>query len=92
MIELLNYFSSFRANIRDAAAKASRHLLDDPDIEVISHNLEHLQRGLTLYEARHDKGYSLTDCISMNVMRDFRIQRVLMHDKHFAQEGFEILL
>jgi predicted nucleic acid-binding protein len=39
-----------------------------------------------------DKGYSLTDCISMNVMRDRGINDVLTQDKQFAQEGFNILL
>jgi predicted nucleic acid-binding protein len=48
--------------------------------------------GLTLYEARLDKSYSLTDCVSMVVMQQEEIQEVLTHDKHFAQEGFTILL
>lgn len=39
-----------------------------------------------------DKGYSLTDCISMNVMRAQGMAEVLTHDGHFAQEGFTILL
>ena len=48
--------------------------------------------GLALYEARPDKGYSLTDCISMNVMRAHNLSDVLTHDDHFQQEGFTILL
>ena len=50
------------------------------------------ESGLALYKSRLDKGYSLTDCVSMVVMRQERIQEVLTHDKHFAQEGFTILL
>jgi predicted nucleic acid-binding protein len=40
---------------------------------------------------RSDKGYSLTDCISMIIMRQMGIAEVLTHDKHFTQEGFSIL-
>lgn len=48
--------------------------------------------GLDLYGARPDKGYSLTDCISMQTMRDRGIVEVLTHDHHFEQEGFVLLL
>ena len=41
---------------------------------------------------RPDKEYSLTDCISMSIMRRHNIREVLTHDRHFAQEGFEPLL
>jgi predicted nucleic acid-binding protein len=45
-----------------------------------------------LYPARLDKGYSLTDCISMNVMRRDGLSEVLTNDEHFTQEGFRCLL
>jgi hypothetical protein len=48
--------------------------------------------GLALYEARPDKGYRLTDCISMETMRAEGISGILTHDNHFMQEGFTILL
>jgi uncharacterized protein len=48
--------------------------------------------GLTLYDSRLDKEYSLTDCVSMEVMRSRGIREVLTHDRHFAQEGFSPLL
>lgn len=47
--------------------------------------------GLTLFKNRFDKGYSLTDCISMMTMKKLNIVEVLTHDKHFTQEGFVIL-
>ena len=43
--------------------------------------------GCRLYEARCDKGYSLTDCISMVVMRREGLSEVLSNDKQFTQEG-----
>ena len=45
-----------------------------------------------LYQARPDKGYSLTDCISMEVMRREGLSEVLTNDEHFTQEGFTCLL
>ncbi len=47
--------------------------------------------GLGLYEARPDKDYSLTDCISMETMRARGLTDALTADHHFAQEGFTIL-
>ncbi|MGA2579262.1 MAG: hypothetical protein ABSH24_24895 [Bryobacteraceae bacterium] len=46
---------------------------------------------MALYEARPDKGYSLTDCISMQTMRKERLTEVLTNDGHFEQEGFRAL-
>ena len=48
--------------------------------------------GLALYERRPDKKYSLTDCITMNVMKREGIKEILTNDHHFAQEGFVRLL
>jgi uncharacterized protein len=47
--------------------------------------------ALALYEARPDKGYSSTDCRSMNAMKSNGLMEVLTHDHHFTQEGFTIL-
>jgi len=47
--------------------------------------------GLSLYRARPDKAYSLTDCISMQTMRCEGLTDVLTNDHHFTQEGFRIL-
>ena len=44
-----------------------------------------------LYANLLDKGYSLTDCVSMSVMKQMGIYEILTHDKNFAQEGLTIL-
>jgi predicted nucleic acid-binding protein len=46
---------------------------------------------MALYGARPDKGYSLTDCISMQTMRKEGLTEVLTNDRHFEQEGFRAL-
>jgi predicted nucleic acid-binding protein len=47
--------------------------------------------GIELYRARPDKGYSLTDCISMITMRREGLTEALTNDRHFEQEGFRTL-
>ena len=47
--------------------------------------------GLDLYIQRPDKGYSLTDCTSMQTMRREGLIDVLTNDRHFEQEGFPAL-
>ena len=48
--------------------------------------------GLERFEDRQDRGYSLTDCMSMVLMETEEIQEVLTSDKHFRQAGFTILM
>jgi len=49
-------------------------------------------RSLAFYKARPDKGYSLTDCGSMLLMRERRLSEALTTDRHFEQEGLVALL
>jgi predicted nucleic acid-binding protein len=50
------------------------------------------RRGLALYDARPDKDWSLTDCISFVVMADEGLTEALTGDRHFEQAGFKSLL
>jgi predicted nucleic acid-binding protein len=47
---------------------------------------------LELHERRPDKQWSLTDCISFEVMREHGITTALAYDEHFVQAGFDALL
>lgn len=78
--------------LRELAASSIRIALDAPDTLVIPQTRDLFLDGLALYEARPDKHYSLTDCISMSVMRSSGIADVLTNDEHFAQEGFNVLI
>jgi predicted nucleic acid-binding protein len=49
-------------------------------VEVIPGDHEMFLAGISLYDARDDKSYSLTDCISMNVIHDRGINDVLTQD------------
>ena len=67
-------------------------ILTDEDVTVLPQTRQTFLEGLALYENRLDKGYSLTDCISMNACRTEGITEVLTNDHHFAQEGFVVLI
>jgi predicted nucleic acid-binding protein len=58
---------------------------------VIPQSRESFRSGVALYGARPDKGYSLTDCISMQTMRKEGLTEALTNDRHFEQEGFRAL-
>ncbi len=92
LIEVLNYFCEFRAGIkRYVTASIKRYLVEDK-IDVVLCSSEQFRAGLDFYSTRLDHGYSLTDCVSMNIMNEHGIREVLTNDDHFEQEGFRILL
>ncbi len=90
-VETLNFFSEFRMEAKGHAAETIEKFASNPRTDVIEQSSDLVAAGLTLYKARLDKGYSLTDCISMVVGRNRRIRNVLTNDNHFRQEGFQIL-
>jgi uncharacterized protein len=90
--EFLTFFSRSGPAMRECAVRIVRSLLSAADVEVVSQSRDSFSAGLLLYESRQDKGYSLTDCSSMAMMRARAIQEVLTSDRHFLQEGFRPLL
>ncbi|MCC6453266.1 MAG: type II toxin-antitoxin system VapC family toxin [Acidobacteria bacterium] len=92
LIEFLNFYAESGEFMRQKVADLARSVLTDVHIEVISRTETSFLNALDLYESRLDKGYSLTDCISMNVCRELGIKDVLTSDRHFEQEGFSVLL
>lgn len=91
LLEFLNFFSSYGGYMRSGAAQRVQDVLRSNDVQVIYQTHTSFLDGLALYAQRLDKGYSLTDCISMNTMRQFGMIEILTHDRHFIQEGFTIL-
>ena len=91
LIEVLNFFAEHREDARLRAVSAAEEILTNANTEVVRHTHKSFVAGLSLYKARADKGYSLTDCISMTTMHERNIMEVLTHDRHFAQEGFRLL-
>ncbi|MGA3204579.1 MAG: PIN domain-containing protein, partial [Bryobacteraceae bacterium] len=92
--EILTEFLTFYSAdpwMRSRAAATVRSLLANPDVRIISQSRESFLSGLSLYEARPDKGYSMVDCISMQTMRREGLTEALTNDRHFEQEGFRAL-
>jgi len=89
--EVLTFYASSGLRTRKRIVDLVKGIMASDDIRVIRQSHDLFLAGLDLYERRLDKGYSLPDCISMNVMRQLNIDEVLTHDKHFEQEGFSIL-
>ena len=92
LIEFLNAYAAQAPERREAAARNVRGMLKNPTIKVIEQDRALFLEGLELYESRKDKGYSLTDCISMVTMRKEKLTDVLTNDHHFTQESFTILI
>ncbi|HQU92955.1 MAG TPA: PIN domain-containing protein [Pyrinomonadaceae bacterium] len=92
LTEVLTFFCEYGPELRLRSAAAVEMILGDPNTEVVSITSQIFNDGLRLYKERPDKGYSLTDCISMNISRERGITDVLSGDPHFRQEGFILLM
>ncbi len=67
-------------------------LREDANTSIVTASSERIQDGLSLYAERPDKGWSLTDCISISVMQERGLTEALTTDHHFEQAGFKTLL
>jgi uncharacterized protein len=91
LAEYLTFFGTAPENLRRQAVVNTRRILENPGVRVVPQSRGSFLAGLSLYEARPDKGYSLVDCISMQIMRQEGLTEVLTNDRHFEQEGFRAL-
>ncbi len=91
LTEYLNYFAEGDPYLRRKAALIAQTLLQGVAVLVQPQSSDTFRAGLDLYSGRPDKGYSLTDCISMVTMRREGLTEILNNDRHFEQEGFRAL-
>src|SRR5206468_716859 len=92
LTEYLNALADKGSTVRLAAVLSVERILRNPGVMVIAQTRRLFVKGFALYKARADKGYSLTDCISMVIMRQRKITNALTTDHHFEQEGFAALM
>lgn len=92
LTEFLNYYAEAGNRRRRIVGTMCEQVLAHVNITVAQQSHQSFSQGLELYRQREDKGYSLTDCISMMLMRERQILKILTHDAHFKQEGFTVLL
>jgi len=92
LVEYLTTFSGQGEFARRRAVATVEHLLSNSTVRVVAQTRQVFLQALALYKNRVDKAYSLTDCISMNIMREEGILEILTNDHHFIQEGFTVLI
>ena len=91
LVELLSHYAATEF-VRLAAARTVEQLRRASLYEVVEFSRTGFNAAFTVYQARHDKSYSLVDCHSMLVMKERHIDQVLSSDEHFRQAGFTCLL
>lgn len=89
---LLEVGAALSAINRVAAARFFRSLYVTSNVRVVPIDAKLFQRGLQLYEARPDKNWSLTDCLSFIVMQDQQLVDAISADEHFVQAGYRALM
>lgn len=90
LMEIGNALS--RARWRALGYATIQDLRADPNIEIVQVDSALFERALSLYGARMDKEWGLTDCMSFVVMQERNSTQVLSTDRHFVQAGFANLL
>ena len=88
--ELANFLS--RPGDRPRFLRTLAALRADPRVVIVPPSPEMFEKGLDYFARRHDKAWSLTDCISFLVMTEHGITDALTADHHFEQAGFKALL
>lgn len=81
-----------RSTQRRAFGRILADLANDPETILVPPSQSLFDEGVKLYNARSDKNWSLTDCISFVVMRQYGMSDALTADHHFEQAGFVALL
>jgi uncharacterized protein len=90
VVELANYFAGTAH--RGIVTPFVDALLQDPRFHCLQVNTESFASAWRLFRSRPDKAWSLTDCLSFEIMRQRAIREAVTADHHFEQAGFTILL
>lgn len=89
LIKVGNALSAFN---RIAAIQFIQQCYQTANMRVVSVDTELLSHALQLYQARPDKTWGLTDCISFAVMQEQGLIMAATADEHFLQAGYRALL
>jgi predicted nucleic acid-binding protein len=90
LLEFGNYL--FRTKDRAFLEPVLRNIRGNALYHIVPASRELLQAGIDRFNARPDKDWSLTDCISFVVMEEHGVREALTSDGHFEQAGFVKLL
>jgi len=92
LTEFLNSFSTRGTLLRKRAAETAKGILNNPNVKVVAQTREQFNEALSLFSDREDKEWGLTDCSSIKICIDNKINEVLTADHHFQQAGLIALL
>lgn len=73
------------------ATQAGTFIRASSDVTLVHPDLADESAAWRLFVERSDKRYSLIDCLSFVVMRRLKVTTAVALDRHFAQEGFELV-
>jgi predicted nucleic acid-binding protein len=90
VLEYANFFA--RSPLRRLAATTLTRLRGAGGWRIAALGASLVSRGERRYAAHGDKAWSLTDCISMEVMAEDALVEVATTDAHFTQAGFRVLM
>lgn len=89
LVEVGNALSALN---RNGAVQFIQQCYSTENIKVVSVDTTLLMQAIALYQARTDKSWGLTDCISFVVMQQQNLADAVTSDRHFLQAGFRILM
>jgi uncharacterized protein len=92
LVEFANYYAERGSWLRRQVAVAIQKIQSDPNLRLVEQTRVLFQNALALYHSRLDKQWSFTDCASVLIMQDYKINAILAYDLHFEQAGFKALL
>ena len=90
LVEMMNMLSTPPRRSKAHAVLGS--IRSNAGIQIVPASEVWFRRGVALHERRSDQSWSLTDCISFEVMREMHVEEALTFDRHFEQAGFRALL
>jgi predicted nucleic acid-binding protein len=85
--EVVTYFNS--RGFHPKAVEVGNNLLHSPSVEFIQVDEVLFYEGWEYFQQHQDKDYSLTDCISFEVMQKLKIDTAFSFDNDFVQAGFK---
>ena len=91
LLEIGNSLSRIALSILEGVALLE-FLETDPRVEIVPLSEDLYRKSFEIFRRRHDKEWSLVDCMSFVVMQDRGLQDSLTTDDHFRQAGFRALL
>nr|WP_319540262.1 PIN domain-containing protein [uncultured Methanospirillum sp.] len=84
--------NSFSKTGKQIIAEFIRDCYSTEQIQVVKTDEPLLMKALTHYSDYLDKDWSLTDCLSFEVMKEKNIAIAYSSDHHFEQAGFQYVL